>query len=108
MTSRGIEQMNNQQRIIDHLAFLYGTEAAVGLWPRIKARLEQFRDRMAASAGMSGPESRLSQRDAILITYGDQIRESPGKAPLASLAEFGARYLEGVVSAIHLLPFYPY
>jgi len=104
--------MDNQQRIIDHLTFLYGPEVAAQMWPRIEARLEQFRQRMAAGAGASGagtsiPESRLSQLDAILITYGDQIRE-PGKAPLASLAGFGERYLEGVVSAIHLLPFYPY
>jgi sucrose phosphorylase len=98
--------MDSQQRIIDHLTFLYGPAEAASLWPRIEMRLGQFRDRMAARAQNPG-ESRLSQRDAILITYGDQIHE-PGRAPLASLAAFGERYLDGVVSAIHLLPFYPY
>jgi sucrose phosphorylase len=45
--------------------------------------------------------------DAILITYGDQLREAD-HAPLRTLAEFTAEHLRGVVSGIHLLPFYPY
>jgi sucrose phosphorylase len=49
----------------------------------------------------------LSERDAILITYGDQISE-PGHSPLRTLADFADTYLQGIVSAIHLLPFYPY
>jgi len=101
--------MENQQRIIDHLTFLYGAEVAGRMWPRIEARLQQYAERMAGSQAPG--TGRLSQRDAILITYGDQVRDSrcePGRAPLASLAAFGERYLEGVVSAIHLLPFYPY
>jgi sucrose phosphorylase len=44
---------------------------------------------------------------AILITYGDQLRE-PDRAPLRTLAEFCDEQLRGVVSGIHLLPFYPY
>lgn len=49
----------------------------------------------------------LDAHDAILITYGDQVR-SPDAAPLQSLAEFCERHLRGVVSGIHILPFYPY
>jgi sucrose phosphorylase len=44
---------------------------------------------------------------AILITYGDQLRE-PDRAPLRTLAEFADTHLRGVVSGVHLLPFYPY
>jgi glycosidase len=50
---------------------------------------------------------RLSARDAILITYGDQLRE-PDNAPLRTLADFCDQQLRGVVSGVHLLPFYPY
>lgn len=49
----------------------------------------------------------LTQRDAMLITYGDQVRE-PGIAPLRTLAEVCAAHLNGVVSGVHMLPFYPY
>ena len=49
----------------------------------------------------------MRSRDAILITYGDQLHE-PERAPLHSLAEFCEQQLRGVISGIHLLPFYPY
>ncbi|MBI3915370.1 MAG: sugar phosphorylase [Chloroflexi bacterium] len=48
----------------------------------------------------------LDERDAILITYSDQVRE-PGVPPLQTLADFCARHLSGIISGIHLLPFYP-
>jgi len=49
----------------------------------------------------------LSERDALLITYADQLRE-PDRAPLATLADFAKTHLAGVVSGVHLLPFYPW
>ena len=35
----------------------------------------------------------LTQRDALLITYADQVRE-PGEPPLRTLADFCARHLQ--------------
>jgi len=49
----------------------------------------------------------LTARDAILITYGDQVR-APAQAPLQTLSDFCAVHLSDVVSGIHILPFYPY
>jgi len=43
----------------------------------------------------------------MLIAYGDQVREA-GRPPLRTLGDFCARHLAGVVSAVHVLPFYPY
>ncbi len=51
--------------------------------------------------------SDLTQRDAILITYADQVRE-PNTPPLATLADFCAQHLTGIVSGIHILPFFPF
>ncbi|HEY4688531.1 MAG TPA: sugar phosphorylase [Anaerolineae bacterium] len=48
----------------------------------------------------------VSQRDAILITYGDQVR-APNEPPLRTLAGFTQRHLDGLISTIHILPFYP-
>ena len=48
----------------------------------------------------------LTQRDAMLITYGDQIREG-GRRPLESLAGFLEDHLAGLVPTVHVLPFYP-
>ncbi len=48
-----------------------------------------------------------SEKDAVLITYGDSIR-SAGTPPLATLRQFATRHLTGAVSTIHILPFYPW
>lgn len=53
------------------------------------------------------PESRFTQNDAILITYGDLIREQ-GRPPLECLEELASRYLKGVFNTLHILPFFPY
>lgn len=47
------------------------------------------------------------EHDVIVITYGDSILESPEK-PLKTLNRFATKYLKGYVSAIHLLPIYPF
>jgi len=59
-----------------------------------------------ASTREAAPEW-ISQRDVLLITYADQVRKG-AERPLKVLAEFCARHLKGVVSGIHLLPFYPW
>lgn len=91
--------MNNQDIIRSHLAVLYGPQAGAAAFERLALRLAQAPQRQ---------ESRgLSQSDSILITYGDQVRV-PGEAPLHTLADFCRRHLKGIVSGIHILPFYPY
>lgn len=100
--------MTPQERILKHLTFLYGGQTAAEMWLRLEGRLGDFRRRHPRLAQENRPlAERLSQRDAILITYGDQVREE-GKPPLQSLAEFAGQYLDGVVSGMHILPFYPY
>ncbi|HEY5902515.1 MAG TPA: alpha-amylase family glycosyl hydrolase, partial [Anaerolineales bacterium] len=49
----------------------------------------------------------MSQQDSLLITYPDQVQE-PGSSPLRSLGEFCRERLSGLVSGIHILPFYPW
>jgi sucrose phosphorylase len=93
------------QDIADHLTFLYGrTTAGV-----IEARLRSLmRARFPGEPSTPRPRRRLplTQRDAILITYGDQVRE-PGVAPLLALGEFMEEHAAGAVSGVHVLPFYP-
>src|SRR6185295_5822718 len=49
----------------------------------------------------------LTERDSILITYGDQLSSS-GEKPLQTLSAFCRETLAGVVGGIHILPFYPW
>jgi glycosidase len=90
------------------LAFLYGEDRADALWAQLRERLAAFRTEHSQLAqGTSETADRLSERDAVLITYGDQIGD-PGRPPLQTLVEFADAHLSGIISAMHLLPFYPY
>jgi len=97
-----------ESRILEHLTFLYGQQEAECLWPWLEARLADFRERYPHLREKAVPlPDRLSERDVILITYGDQISE-PGHLPLRTLAEFLEGHLHGIVSGVHVLPFFPF
>ncbi len=53
------------------------------------------------------PERLWSERDSLLITYGNSIRQA-GHKPLDTLQNFLHEHLQGVFSAVHILPFFPY
>lgn len=53
------------------------------------------------------PHERWTQKDVILITYGDSIFENDRK-PLESLSEFLDVKLSDAISTIHILPFFPF
>lgn len=83
------------------LTRIYGAEIAAQVEPRLRRLIELYRGRIPAPADAS-----LSERDSILITYGDQVRQD-GHPDLHTLADFCDEHLRGVVSGIHILPFYP-
>ena len=88
--------------IFDHLVFLYGEEDATTTYKKLERLMAQAKDKLP-----QGETAVFSERDSILITYGDQVQE-PGKPPLQSLAEFCEEWVNGRISTIHILPFYPY
>lgn len=55
----------------------------------------------------AAPAARLTERDAILITYGDQFRE-PGRPPLQALHAFLNEHLRDAIGGVHILPCFPY
>jgi glucosylglycerate phosphorylase len=85
-----------------HLVFLYGDEIGEASWQKLQALMARYEERLPVEK-----TAVFSHQDSILITYGDQVQE-PGSPPLQSLAEFCEVYLNGRISTIHLLPFYPY
>lgn len=49
----------------------------------------------------------FTERDAVLITYGDTLY-AEDEPPLRTLRRFAENCLQGMLSTIHILPFYPY
>ena len=86
---------------MQHLAFLYGESQAPRLHARVAKLIADYRPRIPARDGA------LTERDSILITYGDQV-QSRNEKPLQTLRAFCEKYLKEVVSGIHILPFYPW
>lgn len=99
--------MRPETRIQDHLTFLYGAEEARRLWPRLQKRLSLFRENNPDLQAAAAPAERLTERDIFLITYGDQVREA-GKPPLQTLTEVLEKHVKGVITGVHILPFFPY
>ncbi len=105
-----------EARIRDHLVFLYGADIAPQIWAALEQRLATFRAIFRAtfhqqppelSHDLPSPAERLTERDTILITYGDQIQEA-GTPPLQTLTEVLEAYVAGVITGVHILPFFPY
>lgn len=111
--SRPLLQVTPEQRsrILGLLEVLYGRERAEACWPEIERLMKVYwayrtPEMIAADRGCR-PAERLTERDVVLITYGDLIA-SPGKTPLRALSDFLDRYMRDAVSTVHILPFFPY
>ena len=88
-------------RLERELEGLYGPEAA-----QARSGIEAALGRHGArSAGPAGRRA-WSQRDAVLVTYADQVT-SPGEAPLRTLHGFLRRHVADLVNVVHVLPPFP-
>jgi glycosidase len=99
--------MSPKSRIQEQLTFIYGKQQSEGIYKLLLQRLEEFQQHHPQSKRVSQPFGQLTEQDAVLITYGDQIRE-PGPPPLHTLTDFLNQRLRGSVNFVHILPFYPY
>lgn len=84
------------------LEFLYGDQAGKTL-----KRLRMLIERYGVGLESYGNNGGWTQEDAIMITYGDSIKEED-QYPLHTLLDFANEYIEQAISGIHILPFFPY
>jgi glucosylglycerate phosphorylase len=92
-------------RLREGLAFLYGDDVDEALRELVEIA-ERFLAAGAAAGTRERSPERLSEREAVLITYADTIR-APDEAPLATLRRFLRTHVGDAVRTVHLLPFYP-
>lgn len=100
--------MNDKEirKLEQHLAFLYGEDRAVALSTRIMARLREVRLPLAPDK-TAGAAPKFSEKDVILIAYGDIVQD-PAKPDLQALGAFLDRRFDGRLNSLHILPFFPY
>jgi glucosylglycerate phosphorylase len=86
----------------EKLRFLYGEQG-----DQVLERVENLLKEYQRVPGDGTAKPWVTEDDVMLITYGDSVVRD-GTAPLASLHEFLNDYAKDTVSAVHILPFYPY
>ena len=89
--------------VMSYLIQLYGTEQGQRMHQDLREMASQA---AGAVAKQQKPVLASATAEAILICYGDGVQRS-GTMPLQALAEFAQSHLDGVVSGIHILPFFP-
>ncbi len=95
-----LAQTLREHSLTDRLRFVYGEAVA----PEIAIAVEAL---IHAYAGKIPPAAEgWSERDALLITYGDSLLGA--EPPLRVLRSFLTEEAGGLLSFVHLLPFYPY
>lgn len=97
----------SKSRAASSISSLLQTLYAAPVAERVSRDVDSLIAREMTAREFPVGNQRLTERDALLITYADQVRE-PGGAPLRTLAAFCHRHLGGVVSGVHVLPFYPW
>ena len=100
-----MDKIGTVRQIIE---YIYGRPRAESVTQEVLRLIDRWSEPISrATEERGGPRPRLSERDAILITYGDQFQGSELQ-PLEYLSRFLSEHLEGVISSVHILPFFPY
>ncbi len=85
---------------------LFGATASAPFVSQVQLLVNKYRKKLPQRSH-SNTALPVTERDALLITYGDQVKES-NVAPLQTLTDVANQHLKGVVSGIHILPFFPW
>lgn len=99
-----------KKEIIQKLRYLYGKKEAEQNYPELERVIQVYYSHKSESmlewekTHTGSPH--FSEKDVILITYGDLVRDDT-KSPLCILADLCKKYLKGVFNTLHILPFFP-
>ena len=104
---------SSRERILDRLERLYGAAEAQRVWPELDRILRVHHAHkpphlVEMDRGVD-PTDRFTERDCMLITYGDLLVGDGSRSPLATLDTFLQRPgLKNIFNTLHILPFFPY
>lgn len=87
--------------IEESLSIIYSKEDASMAYEKIVLLINTYKQKITSEPYY------LTQKDVILITYGDQVFQQ-NETPLSTLNNFLNKYVQDVINTVHILPFYPY
>ena len=100
-------QTSLEQRVVHHLQTIYADIELSQSHEEIAATLLETMRLTPACESPAAHRNLWDQTDIAMITYGDSILEDQAK-PLQTLHRFLDRQLKGLVSSVHILPFFPW
>jgi glucosylglycerate phosphorylase len=97
--------------MLDRLGFLYGEKTAQTCMEELERIIKVYYAHkpmsMIERESTYDPRERFTEKDIILITYGDLL-QGDQHSPLHTLADFCDTYLQGTINTLHILPFFPF
>lgn len=103
--------IDSKRKIINILTLLYGSETARRTYPELERIMKVYyaykTDELISWEENFNRNEIFSEKDVILITYGDIIQKNSRK-PIQVLADFCRDYFGNSFNTVHILPFFPY
>ena len=87
--------------IEESLNSIYSKEDSANAYEKTLALINKYKQKVESAPYY------LTQKDIILITYGDQVFHS-GETALSTLFGFLNEYVRDIINTVHILPFYPH
>ena len=87
--------------IEESLNSIYSKEDSANAYEKTLALINKYKQKVESAPYY------LTQKDIILITYGDQVFHS-GETALSTLFSFLNEYVRDIINTVHILPFYPH
>jgi sucrose phosphorylase len=101
----GVEDKMNTDRIKELLEFIYGKSEGDNILPQLLELIGK------PGSGATNAQRAITNKDALLICYGDMLsaaEKGSGETALARLGRFINSFNHGAYSFLHLLPFHSY
>ena len=102
-----------EEKFLARLCYLYDETKAKAWMPELERILKLHQahklPEMMEMEGDFEPENRFTEKDVILITYGDLL-VSKDRSPLKTLSDFlnSIPAFKEIINTLHILPFFPY
>ena len=90
-------------KIQEIISAIYGSKNASKYALRITEKITAFKRK-----GVDKPPTKLDEKTSLLITYADMVGKTTGIPPLQALKIFLDEYASNIISAVHILPFFPF
>ena len=90
----------------EKLEFVYGAEVGRKTFEQVNKLIEKYAY-LKELQPVLPPDQRVTEKDVLLITYGDQVQSGSG-SHLQTLHGWLKNHLQGIINTVHILPFYPY